>query len=65
SHPVYVGTVVACPPIFVVRTCAAFPLGIGIIFDVFASEAIGASSAVAVSKQSETLRTRVLVSSLV
>jgi hypothetical protein len=62
-----IGTkIIIWPPIFMVRSCTVFPLGVwtDIIFgfDVFASEVIGASRAAAVSKESESLRTRIFTS---
>ena len=62
-----IGTnIIIWPWIFMVRSSTVFPLGVwtDIIFD-FASAVIGASNAAAVSKQSESLRTRIFYLPLV
>lgn len=61
--------IIIWPPIFMVRSCTVFPLGVWTditdVFDVFASDVIGASNAAAVSNESESLRTRIFYLSAV
>jgi hypothetical protein len=60
-----IGTkIIIWPPIFMVRSCTVFPLGVwtDIICDVFASDEIGASNAAAVSRESKSLTIRIFFS---